>query len=176
MGLRWEKLLEFTRGEVREESREIARLKRKSSLGEADVEEVLELAELYLRKRNSPKAEICLRDVIVHDEADEEEILEACNMFERMGKYNLALEGYRRIDGMGDCEALPLYRMGRLLELQGRFDEAVRFHMKAMEREPDNPECYYRLGVAYTKSRRYTEAEKMYRQAIATDPTSRSSG
>ena len=102
MGLRWEKLLEFTRGEVREESREIARLKRKSSLGEADIEEVLELADLYLRKRNSPRAEACLRDVIIDVDADEEEILEACNMFERMGKYEFALEGYRRIEGMGD--------------------------------------------------------------------------
>ena len=91
-------------------------------------------------------------------------------MFERMGKYELAPQGYRRIDGMGRQRGASPLQDGRF-ELQGRFDEAVSFHVRAIEREPDNPECYYRLGVAFTKSRRYGDAEKMYRQAIATDPT-----
>ena len=37
MGLRWDKLLEITRGEVKEESREIARLRKKYDSGEARV-------------------------------------------------------------------------------------------------------------------------------------------
>ena len=132
MGLRWEKLLEFTKGEVREESREIARLKRKSSLGEADIEEVLELAELYLRKRNSQGAELCLRDVVSNEHADEDEILEACNMFERMGKYDLALEGSRGKRALDRAEQVQ--RAGE--DQQDRYDERETVPQRETEQAP----------------------------------------
>ncbi|MDD3643521.1 MAG: hypothetical protein PHQ19_08680, partial [Candidatus Krumholzibacteria bacterium] len=92
--IRFNKLLEFTKGEVREDGREIARLRRKISIGEAGPADLVELAELYLRKRDSATAEKYLREVITRPGCDEPSLLDACNMLERIGRYEQAFEGF----------------------------------------------------------------------------------
>ena len=164
-------MFEMGRGERGEENKELARLTAKFDSGSARPEEVLELAERLLRGKNTKKGENVLMQLIAAPESDEHMIQEACELLEDVGSYEVALDGYRKISEMNSRRALPVYRMGRLLEMQGRIEEAIRLHKQAIALEEDNPECYYRLGVAYTKNHQYEEAETQYGKAISIDPT-----
>jgi hypothetical protein len=50
MKLRWDKLWELARGESKEESRELVRLRKRFKEGGADVAEVIELAQHLLKR------------------------------------------------------------------------------------------------------------------------------
>ena len=155
MKLRWDKLLEFTRAEVKDDSRETVRLKRRYDSGEADVEEILDLAKHLIYKKEHRNSERLLNELLNHPDIEESALFDVCSLFERAGNYDAAYIGYQRFSELSDQDAMPLYRMGRLLEMQGKLDEAIELHYRALSLEPENPECYYRLGVAFTKSRRF---------------------
>ena len=125
MKLRWDKLLEFTRAETKEDSREIARLRRKYDSGEADVEEILELARHFIHKKETKSSERLLNELLTHPEIDESALYEVCSLFERAGNYDAAYTGYQKYSELSDQDAMPFYRMGRLLEMQGKLDDAI---------------------------------------------------
>ena len=169
--LRWDKLLEMARGEWGEDKVENSRLKKKYERGEAAPEDLIELAKLYLESKRPKKCEEVLASLLSVRDVPEDILKEACALLERIGSYERAFEGYRMMSELNISSALPIYRMGKIFEMQGRLGEAIEMHKRAIEIEPDNPECYYRLGVAYTKNHQYEEAEEQYRKAIAIDPT-----
>ena len=158
--LRWDKLMELARGEPNEDSREVSRLKKRYTQGSARPDEILELAHHNLKARNSKACEDLLGALLTIDDLDEFILREACMMLESIGRYDLAMDGYKMLHALVPDIALPVYMTGRLKEIQGRFDEAIETHQRAISIEPDNPECYYRLGVAYTKIHMFDEAEQ----------------
>ena len=60
--------------------------------------------------------------------------------------------------------------MARLNERRGRTDEAEMIYRKVMEREPDHPLPYHRLGIMLAKAGRVEEAEPYFQRALELMP------
>ena len=54
---------------------------------------------------------------------------------------------------------------------QQKYDKAVESFLKAIEKNPKNPEGYYGLGGMYNFKKMYPEAEQAFKTAIRLDPT-----
>ncbi len=54
---------------------------------------------------------------------------------------------------------------------QQKYDKAVESFLKAIEKNPKNPEGYYGLGGMYNYKKMFAEAEKAFLTAIRLDPT-----
>jgi len=54
---------------------------------------------------------------------------------------------------------------------QEKYDEAMESFLKAVEKNPKDPEGYYSLGGIYNFKERYPEAEQAFKTAIGLDPT-----
>lgn len=68
-------------------------------------------------------------------------------------------------------EAERLNAEGIAAARAGRFAEAERAFLAALEAEPDSPKARNNLGILYRRLGRTEEAVVMYEQAIALDPT-----
>jgi len=71
----------------------------------------------------------------------------------------------------GAAEAERLNAEGIAAARAGRFAEAERAFLAALEAEPDSPKARNNLGILYRRLGRIEEAITMYGQAIAVDPT-----
>ncbi|MBI3080842.1 MAG: tetratricopeptide repeat protein [candidate division NC10 bacterium] len=69
------------------------------------------------------------------------------------------------------AEAERLNAEGIAAARAGRFAEAERAFLAALEAEPDSPKARNNLGILYRRLGRTEEAVVMYEQAIALDPT-----
>lgn len=54
---------------------------------------------------------------------------------------------------------------------QQKYDKAVESFLKAIEKNPKNPEGYYGLGGMYNYKKMYPDAEQAFKTAISLDPT-----
>jgi len=54
---------------------------------------------------------------------------------------------------------------------QQKYDKAVESFLKAIEKNPKNPEGYYGLGGMYNYKKMYPDAEQAFKKAIRLDPT-----
>ncbi|VAX31802.1 hypothetical protein MNBD_NITROSPINAE05-813 [hydrothermal vent metagenome] len=54
---------------------------------------------------------------------------------------------------------------------QQEYDKAVESFLKAIEKNPKNPEGYYGLGGMYNYKKMFPEAEQTFKTAIRLDPT-----
>jgi len=66
------------------------------------------------------------------------------------------------------------YWYGRLLNMRGRFDEAIAHLKRSIELDPTVPMTYENLGASYYFSGRYDEAMRELRKAVEMDPTQES--
>jgi Flp pilus assembly protein TadD len=89
------------------------------------------------------------------------------------------------LTGVAGCASLPnrpgigtggndksdeLIRMARDVETHGSEDTALVLYHQAVTVSGHSPAAYVQLGDAYVRARRFTEAVKAYRAALATDP------
>jgi len=54
---------------------------------------------------------------------------------------------------------------------QQKYDKAVESFLKAIEKNPKNPEGYYGLGGMYKYKKMFHEAEQAFKTSIRLDPT-----
>lgn len=54
---------------------------------------------------------------------------------------------------------------------QQKYDKAVESFLKAIEKNPKNPEGYYGLGGMYNYKKMFPDAEQAFKTAIRLDPT-----
>jgi len=54
---------------------------------------------------------------------------------------------------------------------QQKYDKAVESFLKAIEKNPKNPEGYYGLGGMYNYKKMFSEAEQAFKTSIRLDPT-----
>ena len=54
---------------------------------------------------------------------------------------------------------------------QQKYDKAVESFLKAIEKNPKNPEGYYGLGGMYNYKKMFPEAEEAFKTSIRLDPT-----
>jgi tetratricopeptide (TPR) repeat protein len=66
------------------------------------------------------------------------------------------------------------YWYGRVLNMRGRFDEAIDHIKRSLELDPNVPTTYENLAASYYFSGRYDEAVVESKKAIEMDPTQRS--
>lgn len=54
---------------------------------------------------------------------------------------------------------------------QQKYDKAVESFLKAIQKNPKNPEGYYGLGGIYNYKEMYRDAEQAFKTAVQLDPT-----
>ena len=91
------------------------------------------------------------------------------SLYLRQGKSELAAEYYLQI-----LEADPKNSLAQagLIDLQGRMSpaEAESRLRQALSAQPDSPALNFSLGNAYSRSRRWNEAQQSYFKAMSGDP------
>ncbi|MBO0736943.1 MAG: tetratricopeptide repeat protein [Alphaproteobacteria bacterium] len=70
----------------------------------------------------------------------------------------------------GNEKSDELIRMARDVETHGSEDTALVLYDQAVNVSGHSPAAYVQLGDAYARARRFTEAAKAYRTALAADP------
>ncbi len=66
--------------------------------------------------------------------------------------------------------ALAQYRKGERLAKEGQFTEAVAAYRQAIRLEPDYPQAYYEMGLAYAGLNQYPDAVKAFKEAARLQP------
>src|SRR5512142_1381848 len=68
--------------------------------------------------------------------------------------------------------ALAEAERGRTLAQEGKFDLAIRHYQSALRLDPHIPGLYLNLGLAYFKSKRFSEASAAFEEAVRADSAS----
>jgi superkiller protein 3 len=74
------------------------------------------------------------------------------------GMYKEAEEQFATAISLDGEDAFTLSNMGKLLVLQGKFDEGIGYLKKAIECQPDYAFAYYNLGKAYQEKKDFPNA------------------
>jgi tetratricopeptide (TPR) repeat protein len=91
-------------------------------------------------------------------------------LFADKGRFNEAIENYRKAIQINPNSAVPLYSLGLALAAQGRLDEAIENYRKAIQINPNYSDALNNLGNALTDQGRLDEAIENYRKAIQLNP------
>jgi len=85
--------------------------------------------------------------------------------------WNLALARYQALQ-QGDAQDrfLAFMGLGRLYQLQGNLDQAIRAYEQATQIDSRDPEPYIQLGNAYTLALQFDKAIPVYEQALRLHP------
>jgi Flp pilus assembly protein TadD len=62
--------------------------------------------------------------------------------------------------------------LARLVERSGQTEQAQRMYLTLIEKQPDNPLPYHRLGVMAAQEKKWRVAEQFFNQAYALNPSS----
>ncbi|MDI6640735.1 MAG: tetratricopeptide repeat protein [Elusimicrobiota bacterium] len=63
-----------------------------------------------------------------------------------------------------------LIEAGKFYFVNTKFDKAIEEFKKALKFNPNDPEIYYNLGLAYESKGELDEARKMYEKAVEINP------
>lgn len=90
--------------------------------------------------------------------------------------YTNAESAYRRAQSLKPKDSRAIYGLGNIYSDQQRWEEAEKSYRQAIQLEPESPEAHIALSFVLTQpvvgtnlSDRYTEAEKIARQALMLD-------
>jgi tetratricopeptide (TPR) repeat protein len=91
-------------------------------------------------------------------------------IFVDKGRFDEAIENYRKAIQFNPNSAVPLYSLGVALADKGRFDEAIENYRKAIQINPNYFDALNTLGVALADKGRFDEAIENYYKAIQINP------
>jgi tetratricopeptide (TPR) repeat protein len=91
-------------------------------------------------------------------------------LFADKGRFDEAIENYRKAIQINPNSAVPLYSLGLALAAQGRLDEAIENYRKAIQLNPDYRDALNDLGNALAAQGRFDEAIKNYYKVIQLNP------
>jgi tetratricopeptide (TPR) repeat protein len=91
-------------------------------------------------------------------------------LFADKGRFNEAIENYRKAIQINPNSAVPLYSLGVALAAKGRLDEAIENYRKAIQINPDYCDALNNLGIALADKGRFDEAIENYYKAIQLNP------
>ena len=83
---------------------------------------------------------------------------------------DLARKEFESVEKDPATAAAAHFYLGRLANLQGRFDDAVQELDQALALNPRYADAYAEMGVLLVKQKKYAEAEKKLDRALALDP------
>jgi tetratricopeptide (TPR) repeat protein len=92
------------------------------------------------------------------------------SIFDRQGKYDLAVEAYQQVIDSGHQEAAPraAFNLGILFEEREEYDLAQEAYQRAIASEHAEwaPKAAFDLGMLFEEREEYDRAEQAYQQAI----------
>jgi eukaryotic-like serine/threonine-protein kinase len=91
------------------------------------------------------------------------------NAYVQLAEYNKALEAYHRVTVLEPDNVWGYMNSGAILAQEGKYDQAIPLLQKALQIHPDGG-AYSNLGYCYFYMRRYSEAVKMWQQAVKLSP------
>ena len=91
--------------------------------------------------------------------------------YERLRQFDKAIALLTQVRKLSPDEPIVDIRLARSQQEADKPDDAVRTLQAAMVKHPKDPNVKLALGSAFDRQRKYTEAETVYRQLIADDPT-----
>jgi tetratricopeptide (TPR) repeat protein len=83
---------------------------------------------------------------------------------------DLARKEFEGVEKDPATAAAAHFYLGRLANLQGRFDDAVHELEQALTLNPQYADAYAEMGVLLVKQKKYAEAEQKLGRALALDP------
>ena len=86
------------------------------------------------------------------------------------GEYREALNYYELSRILDSTRASIHWEMAYLFEMEGKYDSAELYHLKAIERDPDSHLTHYYLGAFYHALARYDEAVVEINRALEYSP------
>ncbi len=86
-----------------------------------------------------------------------------------MANWAAAEGAYKKAIQLDDTSATAHGGLARVLELQGRMDEALRQYQAATIAAPSDPQAWNQLGLAYQDRRDYPNAISAYNRALSLD-------
>jgi tetratricopeptide (TPR) repeat protein len=87
------------------------------------------------------------------------ELARACSALEAMGCYDMAITGYRRLEGRTADRSRVQSAMAALLGIRRRFLEAEKYARRALDSDPNNPLAHAYLSLALLEQGREAEAQ-----------------
>lgn len=91
----------------------------------------------------------------------------------RMGRYEDALDAFRRASHLDAGKAGLHIAVGEMLAILERWDEASQAFEESVALQPQSTNNRYKLGLTYSQTGRFDLAVTAYRAALALDPNNR---
>jgi len=118
------------------------------------IEQITEFSEIYTEDRGKTA----------------EYWISSGNTLSRSGKYEEALEAYKKAVATDPAQAAALNGLGVVLTKLKRYGEAIEACKRALEIEPDSAWVYSNIGLAYLESGIEKEAVNAFTKAIRIMP------
>ncbi|MBT4485778.1 MAG: tetratricopeptide repeat protein [Candidatus Latescibacteria bacterium] len=90
--------------------------------------------------------------------------------YDRAGKYNEAIQSYRKALSINPDYSRAYYNLGNTLSRLGRVEEAIASYREAIRAKPNYPEAYCNLGNTQSSLGRFDEAIVQFQKALEIDP------
>ncbi len=127
------------------------------------------LADAYRKLGRLEDALVGYDRILAADPDDNGALLASSNVLVELGRTDEATERLRAA-ARGDAGPRVLGRLGELLAVDGRTDEATPFLAEAIERGGDLAQPRFNLAVIYEEAGRIDEAVALYEEAIERAP------
>lgn len=104
------------------------------------------------------------------DEADTTTLIEKADAEALSGNLQMALAILSEANIKHPNNGETLFKMGFVLGLQERFEEALEDYQEALDVDPKNPFCHLEMGLIYLKKGENINAIKHFNSALELDP------
>jgi tetratricopeptide (TPR) repeat protein len=92
------------------------------------------------------------------------------NVYRAMGRFEEALECYKRAMALAPTMAMPINNLGQALQGRARYAEAREHYLSALSLEPNSARIHANVASLHHDQEEYEEALARFRHALAIDP------
>ncbi len=126
----------------------------------------IELAKLYIKKRDFQKAMAVLEKSVEYSPDDYDTRVLLGGIYGNMKEFDKAIQEYRQAIRINPDTLEPYLFTSMFHREMGRFDEAIAALDEMIARDPENLMGQYSLAKTYEEMERYDEAEMAFKRVI----------
>ncbi len=82
------------------------------------------------------------------------------------------MEWYGKVEFEKIDDPIVLYNLGTSYYNNSKFEDALKFYLKAVEKQKDSPDALYQLGLTYLNLQKNPEAITAFEDYLKIDPDS----